>query len=559
MQRDGPSRTGVRALAVLLSVGIAGGGIPSASADVVRPRDPDWAWAFDDGTGTTASATFGDVAGTLDGGANTTWETNAVNLRFQYAGNGAIEFSGGIANDSQVLLDDGAGTDKINISGGNNNAFTVSLWACNKDSSGNANRASLFGNWFAGGTSQNVLLQTPDSAAHRLDANARQLGDDTLKISGTVASDVWQHYVFVYDGAATHAGTATLFTNGVRASSSTSADVLENWADEGEYRIGGDSRGNNASKNRDYMFRGLIDEVAVWKGALSSNEVSWLHQNSVTGNPDPLPTSPVFTFAHWSDVHVGDPKHSPIHTKLQAAVQLVNALQPAFVVDTGDITTHPVYGATPENLAEFDEYNSYVTNLQTALYVVPGNHDIGYFDPPQGGPYGHDYETLIQAWEDKIGPLNHATTFAGIRFLFVNNNTATTAEPGYLSEAQLDWIGTELHQADRAFIFAHVQIVDGEGAPWGTDSQSLVSLAEQHGGVALMAFGHGHASLWESRNGITYIEHPSLDDTESVYLYEVYENEVEVWSYNVFSMERVPIGSFALAPAPLEPTVLTVR
>ena len=254
------------------------------------PPFPDWAWAFDDGVGTTAAATFGDVAGTLDGGANTTWETDAVDLLFQYPGNAAIEFSGGIANDSQVLLDDGAGTDKINISGGNNNAFTVSLWAYNKDGSGNGNRASLFGNWFTG-VGQCILLQTPDSAAHQFNANARQASDDTLTISGTCASDVWQHYVFVFDGAATHAGTAELFIDGVSAASSVSADVLENWADEGQYRIGGDSRGNNVSKNRNYMFQGLIDEVAVWQSALSSDSIAWLYNDGAGRSVTQIPAS----------------------------------------------------------------------------------------------------------------------------------------------------------------------------------------------------------------------------------------------------------------------------
>ena len=105
----------------------------------------------------------------------------------------------------------------------------------------------------------------------------------------------------------------------------------------------------------------------------------------------PAEEEPLFTFLQFSDVHVGNDINKPVHKRLVAAVTLANALKPSFVIDSGDMTTHPVYEANPENLAELDEYRKYIAHLTIPIYPLPGNHDIGYFDYT-GSKYEEDCE-----------------------------------------------------------------------------------------------------------------------------------------------------------------------
>ena len=253
-----------------------------AIAAPVMPVTPDYAWAFDD-TATTAVATasHGGVDGTMDGSALFT--TNPGHLNFAYAGNGALNLSGVMTSNDQVILDDFGGSDKINLSGGNN-AITVSAWVLDRGST----RGNIFGNWFTG-LGQCTMLQVYTDATARF--HVRQSGDDTLSLIAPRPGGQYVHVVGVFDGVATHAGTAGLYLDNSLDASSSAADVLENYADEGTYRIGGDSRGNNAAKGRNYMFFGFIDEVSVWRSALSADEIEWLSAHSFTEIPEPMTIS----------------------------------------------------------------------------------------------------------------------------------------------------------------------------------------------------------------------------------------------------------------------------
>jgi hypothetical protein len=85
----------------------------------------------------------------------------------------------------------------------------------------------------------------------------------------------------VWDGTEAYDGTGTLYINGIEADSTDGAGVLKNLLDEGTYGIGGDT-GITATVR---YFDGFIDEVAVWRSALSADNAEWLYQNSIKGIP----------------------------------------------------------------------------------------------------------------------------------------------------------------------------------------------------------------------------------------------------------------------------------
>lgn len=263
---------------------------------------------------------------------------------------------------------------------------------------------------------------------------------------------------------------------------------------------------------------------------------------------------PLFTFVQISDVHVGNEVNCPIHERLQAAVRLANELEPAFAIDTGDIATHPVYDASVGNLAEFEEYKRYVALLKMPLYVVPGNHDIGYADPGEstwgkGNPWGR-YEDLVAAFEETIGPLDQSFSWRGFRLVLVNNNPALSKGTGLLSSRQLHWLEDELERGEVTFIFCHVQLLEeGTGSPWGKAAQTLVGLCRQYG-VPAVAYGHKHEIHISPMKGTQYIMAPDLKvpDHQSILQYRIFSDRFVLWLYDVFTGEGEQLGVFPYPP-----------
>ncbi|MBN2292763.1 MAG: metallophosphoesterase [Pirellulales bacterium] len=261
---------------------------------------------------------------------------------------------------------------------------------------------------------------------------------------------------------------------------------------------------------------------------------------------------PLFTFMQFSDVHVGHGSNRPAHKRLLAAIKLANKLKPSFVIDSGDMTTHPVYKAIPEYLAELDEYRKYVAKLAMPIYPLPGNHDIGYFDYT-GSKYSQDHEALVAAYKKKIGPLNQSFTHQGFRFILFNNNPPLSGQPGHISDETFGWIESELKKGEKAFLFCHVQILkDGTGPPWGDSAERLVALCEKYG-VMAVAYGHQHAFHIKTRERTRYIMCPDLKNPghREVLQYRIFRDRFELWLYDVFSQKVKRAGRYNAILSPV--------
>ena len=251
-----------------------------------------------------------------------------------------------------------------------------------------------------------------------------------------------------------------------------------------------------------------------------------------------------------SDVHTGAETNRPHHRRLAAAVDLANALQPAFVIDTGDVATHPVYAAHPEHLAELAEYRQYVSALDMPLHVVPGNHDIGYFEPGgttwgDGQPWGNSDE-LIPVFERTIGPLDQAFESHGFRFVLVDNNPAATKGSGVLTPSQLQFLESELGRGQTTFVFCHVELLEqGTGPLWGGSAVSVAALCRRHG-VPAVAYGHRHRLHLVERDQTQYIMCPDLKvpGHDHVLQYRLWPDHFDLWRLDVFSGEASPLGSY---------------
>jgi 3',5'-cyclic AMP phosphodiesterase CpdA len=268
----------------------------------------------------------------------------------------------------------------------------------------------------------------------------------------------------------------------------------------------------------------------------------------------------LFTFVQFSDVHVGHRNNEPNHPRLAAAVALANSLNPPFVIDSGDMTNNPVYDVEQYAEPEYNKYLNYISPLTMPIYQLPGNHDIGYFDYNEGSTYETDYEALVAAYVEHIGPLNQSFTHQGFRFILFNNNPPLSGEPGHISEETFDWIEDELGQGERAFLFCHVQILEnGTGDPWGESAERLADLCEEYGVIAV-GYGHKHQQHAVTLDGTHYIMCPDLKSYghQSVYQYQVFDDHFELLLVDVYSQHSTPVGSFQYIVIPEPSSVVLI-
>ena len=294
----------------------------------------------------------------------------------------------------------------------------------------------------------------------------------------------------------------------------------------------------------------MIDGVPAALRRLGEQDKA-LASVSRTVSSEPPDDPPMLMFLQLSDVHVGAEDNRPHHRRLAAAVALANALRPAFVIDTGDVATHPVYAARPEHLAELAEYGRYVSALDMPLHVVPGNHDIGYFEPGDNTTWGDgqlwaDSDELEPVFEQEIGPLDQAFESHGFRFVLVNNNPAVTKGPGALSPSQLQFLAGELMKGQTTFVFCHVELLEqGTGPLWGEAANSVAALCREHG-VPAVSYGHRHRLHLVKRDRTLYIMCPDLKvpGHDEVLQYRLWLDHFDLWRLNVFSGEGDHLGTY---------------
>ena len=126
------------------------------------------------------------------------------------------------------------------------------------------------------------------------------------------------------------------------------------------------------------------------------------------------------------------------------AVELINLLQPAFVVSVGDLIEG--YTEKLDQLqAEWREFDSFVHRLQMPFFYVPGNHD--YSNPLQ--------ERL---WKEKFGRPYYHFLYQDVLFLMVNSDDPPKTSEGHISKEQIEYFRRVLEGNPRVcwtLVFLH--------------------------------------------------------------------------------------------------------
>jgi hypothetical protein len=111
---------------------------------------------------------------------------------------------------------------------------------------------------------------------------------------GTLVSDVFQHIAFTYDKAS---GEGTLYLNGVIVSQRQLGRNLVAHT-KGDLRISHRDE-NPGSWSTGRAFEGLVDELAIYKRALSPSEIKTICEDQNHGDPLTLPAPSTGWFESW--------------------------------------------------------------------------------------------------------------------------------------------------------------------------------------------------------------------------------------------------------------------
>jgi outer membrane protein assembly factor BamB len=190
-----------------------------------------------------------------------------------------------------------------------------------------------------------------------------------------------------------------------------------------------------------------------------------------------LPAPPSFTFAYFSDTHLGLQGRN--FEECRALVrEIAEGMRPALAINGGDVTDYGWAG-------EYDAYARVLEGLPYPVHHVPGNHDVRW--APRG----------LQIFRERVGAPFRSFDHGGVHFVLLDS-TVPLSHWGHYESAQLRWLEGDLRRVGRrtpVLVFTHhwtgrpPEPVDNERA--------LYRVLEPYN-VKLVFTGHGHQDLlWE--------------------------------------------------------------
>lgn len=185
--------------------------------------------------------------------------------------------------------------------------------------------------------------------------------------------------------------------------------------------------------------------------------------------------------AHISDLHVGAENFK--EDILLEAIRQINDMEPDVVVATGDLTDNGYY-------LEFLQVASYLSNIESPLVVVPGNHDARHVG----------YETFEEILGEKRNTINVNDELQVIGL----DSSEPDLDDGKIGRWQQLWMEKELKKAAEADMYSvialhhHIIPVPKTGRERNVLADAgdvLCSIVK--GGANLVICGHKHVPhLW---------------------------------------------------------------
>lgn len=179
----------------------------------------------------------------------------------------------------------------------------------------------------------------------------------------------------------------------------------------------------------------------------------------------PGPADGDFSFVVMGDTRDGD-------AMFRYMIDLANRMNPAFIIDVGDLVTS---GATDR---QYEHYFEQISVSGAPFFSVIGNHE----NMAPGG---------LERYKQMFGMTDFFFDYGGARFICIDNS----AENGYtMTDAQFAWLEPLLRNDMPKFIFMHAP---PKTHIWGAamdrqSSERFMDMAEKYK-VRKVYFGHVHA------------------------------------------------------------------
>ena len=216
-------------------------------------------WNFDEGTGTTAADSVDNNPGTLINGP--VWTTGKVG--------GALSFDG--VNDYLTLGSSSA----FNFE--RTNPFSVSLWV--KADANVAAWSSLISKMVVGGTWTGWIVELDPNYKISF-ALVSSWSSNVLRQVSTgqaINDNLWHHVVATYDGSSSPSG-MKIYVDGIPQSTNNDFNSLSASIQNSVLPQISGRNGLNS------LFKGLIDEPAIYNRALSADEIQQQYQDGLAGD-----------------------------------------------------------------------------------------------------------------------------------------------------------------------------------------------------------------------------------------------------------------------------------
>ena len=207
-----------------------------------------------------------------------------------------------------------------------------------------------------------------------------------------------------------------------------------------------------------------------------------------------------FTFVQMSDPQIGFLDDSPAYRQsgclFKTAVGEVNAISPSCVIITGDLVNNP------SDCAQDSVYRAHLSEIESPVYVVPGNHDYLGFTREKQAAY------IANRGYDRFSVKLNGCAFIGID----SNCIKESIEDA--EEEQLNWLRKELDAARKCrytFVFLHCPVIresidepeDYFNFP-SEKRRQYIDLFKEYGVDAVFA-GHCHEDYSTDFEGIRFI------------------------------------------------------
>ena len=172
-------------------------------------------------------------------------------------------------------------------------------------------------------------------------------------------------------------------------------------------------------------------------------------------------TSSTFTFVHASDTHVSEASVE----RLRRLRQMVDSLQPAFVLITGDLVRDALRVSEQEARGYYELLERELERFTVPVFTVPGNHEKFGIErhlslvAPTHPLYGN------RMYRHYRGPNYYSFTWGGVHFLGLDTvDYDDLRYHGHVDELQVEWIRTDvaaLPPEMPVVIFNHIPFIGG--------------------------------------------------------------------------------------------------